>query len=240
MIKKSIVQIAKDMFLLGNFDEYDMKTIITVLKSSDEQYFNQGQSYLTDAEYDALKQYGSQREPQHSYFLGIGAEVRGGKVKLPYTMGSLDQVYEGEITDWVGNHSLQDETVIITNKLDGISAMLIYDDIGNLQIAYSRGNGVEGADITRHVKQILNIPKSDVLPGLVVRGEIIFPIHKFEEIKDIAMNRSGNIYKNPRNAIAGIMNAESNSPVVYPAIDFIAHSVVAIHGMAHSGLDKLE
>lgn len=234
MIMKPIAQTAKEMFLLGSFEDHDINTIVMILKAADEQYFNQDQSFLMDVEYDGLKQYAVQLQPNHSYFLGVGAEVRGGKIRLPYPMGSLDQIYEGEITDWVGDHSLQNENMVVSNKLDGQSVMIVYDADGNLQIAYSRGNGIEGADVTRHIRQIPSVPKTVIEPCLVVRGEVIFPIHKFEEIKQKAKNRSGKEYKNARNAITGIMNAESNDPIVYPAIDFIAHGIV------NSGEDKME
>jgi len=238
-MKHKLIKLGKEIVMLGTYEDYTADEIIDVLKIADQYYDNDEQSFLEDNEYDALRRYVERLEPNHQYFTRVGSEVRGGKVKLPYEMGSLDQVYEGEIADWVEKHSLQDETIVITNKLDGISAMIIYDIEGKLQIGYSRGNGIEGADITRHIKKIPTIPKDGVIPGLVVRGEIIFPIDKFEQIKQFAKSRSGEPYKNRRNAIAGLMNAETNALHVYPAIDFVAHGIVNSNVDKTTQLDQL-
>ena len=159
-----------------NLDDYDIETLVSVLREADDLYHNGHESFLTDSEYDTVRRYVEIAEPFHEYFTGVGAEVRGGKIKLPYTLGSLDQVYEGDIHSWMDKHNLHGENLTITDKLDGISALLVYDTSG-LRIAYSRGNGKEGADITRHLKQIQE--KSEVIPSttehkIAVRGELSF------------------------------------------------------------------
>ena len=211
-----------------NLDDYDIETLVSVLREADDLYHNGHESFLTDSEYDTVRRYVEIAEPFHEYFTGVGAEVRGGKIKLPYTLGSLDQVYEGDIHSWMDKHNLHGENLTITDKLDGISALLVYDTSG-LRIAYSRGNGKEGADITRHLKQIQE--KSEVIPSatehkIAVRGELILPVNSFHELKTIVKSRSGTPYKNPRNMISGLMNAEKNDPSVYKHIHFIAYDIL--------------
>ena len=99
-------QIARQMFVLGSYEEFPVAKIIEVLQTADDLYFNGEESFITDDQYDALKLYANRLAPTHVYFTGIGSAIRGGKVKLPFTMGSLDQVYQGDYAKWVANNSL--------------------------------------------------------------------------------------------------------------------------------------
>lgn len=205
--------------------------IIDVLKNSDDLYFNDQESGLTDDEYDTLKHYITLVAPTDPYITGVGSEVRGQKVKLPFAMGSLDQIYQGDFSEWITKHNLTSYDLCITDKLDGISAMLIYGKDGYLNIAYSRGNGIMGADITRHVRKIHNIPSKINTNGNIVsiRGELIMPPEQFSIVKNIVKSRSGSQYKNPRNMVAGCINAASNNDVVYQAIDFVSYQIIDDH-----------
>lgn len=221
----NITKLGREMVMLGTYDNYSIEEIIEVLRAADDLYYNEQQSFLEDNEYDALRKFAEALEPYNPYFTGVGSDVRGGKVKLPYQMGSLDQIDVGEITDWVGDWSLQNEQMLITDKLDGTSAMVIYDGNGDLQIAYSRGNGVEGADITRHVRKFASIPKN-VGRKMVVRGEVILTKNDFTNLRPVVKSRSGELYKNARNMVAGLMNAEKNVPIVYETLRFVAYDVL--------------
>lgn len=230
--------IARDVFLLGvsGLEDFTSEELIQALEESDDLYYNSFAeadgvtatgSFLTDGEYDSVRTFAEIVAPHHSYFTGIGAEVRGGKIKLPYPMGSLDQVEIGDITDWVGNWTLQEEDFIVTDKLDGTSAMVIYDSVGQLQIAYSRGNGTEGADITRHLKRFIPLTVSQ--PGLVIRGEVLLTKDDFKYLQPRVLSRAGTPYKNARNMVAGLMNAETNNPLVYEHLQFVAYEIMGDH-----------
>ncbi len=216
--------LANEMFQFEMFEMFQVEDITFVLQAADDLYFNTGEdSFLTDPQYDALRLYASKTYPTHKYFLGVGTEVRGGKVDLPYPMGSLDQVQIGEIQGWVKKWTLHDAIMVMTDKLDGTSALVIYDNAGRLQIAYSRGNGIQGADITRHIRHLVP-PKVD--GPMVVRGEVIIPISAFDQARKIAKTRSGDEYKNARNMVAGLMNASKNPHAVYQHIHFVAYDIL--------------
>jgi NAD-dependent DNA ligase len=214
----------------GGADNYTINELVALLELADHMYYNE-QPIMTDADYDGIRLFATRLAPHHVYFTGVGSEVRGGKIKLPYQMGSLDQVEIGEIADWVGEWSLQDQYMIITDKLDGTSAMVIYDETGDLQIAYSRGNGVEGADITRHIKHI--VPANIGGPA-VIRGEVIIPKYHFEAARDVAKSRGGSEYRNARNMVAGLMNAKTNNEEIYKYISFVGYEIVD-----YDGIDKI-
>ena len=153
---------------LSNIEE-----IITLLTEADDLYYNNVESSLSDAEYDTLRNLAKKLDPTNKYFIGVGSAVRGGKVPLPVKMGSLDQLHnDAEIAKWLSDKQLFNDNIVITDKLDGVSCLLVYDNTGNLQVAYSRGDGVEGADITRHIKNISNVPKK-ISGKMLVRGELI-------------------------------------------------------------------
>lgn len=217
-----------EVFLIGDgdFSDCDFNILIEVLQAADDLYYNHnGVSPLADSEYDAIRRYCQLTDPNHTYFLGVGAEVRGGKVKLPYPMGSLDQVYQGEVESWIQNNKLEKQSLIVTEKLDGTSALVIYGQDGKLQIAYSRGDGVQGADITRHIRRFTRNPEN-VFEPLVIRGEVIFTKENFEKAKKVVKSRGGTEYKNARNMVAGLMNAEKNDPAVYQYLSFVAYEII--------------
>lgn len=77
---------------------------------------------------------------------------------------------------------------------------LIYKN-GVLTQAITRGNGIEGEDVTQNVKTIQNIPK--VIPykeHLEVRGEVVMPLSAFEALNQTARETGGKVFSNPRNA----------------------------------------
>lgn len=197
----------------------DISSIIDLLKECDDAYFNGSESQLSDFEYDTLKRKAFSADPSNDYFVEIGSDVRGGKVKLPYTMGSLNQVYEGEISDWVDKYSLSDEEVVVTHKLDGVSCMLVYNN-RKLSIAYSRGNGIEGADVTRHVKNIPNVPKEVDADYLVVRAEVIMSNEEFSL-------KYSEEYKNPRNMVAGAMNRKQTEQNILNSLQVVTYEIVS-------------
>ena len=219
--------LATQLFTLGSFDDVSLGQIIEILQTADDLYTNEGESFLTDEQYDALKQYAQRMAPAHVYFTGVGSSVRGGKVKLPYPMGSLTQAYQGDMQKWIQKHQLDEQQIVITEKLDGISVQLVYGERGRFQIAFSRGDGFEGADVSRHISKIEGVPvRVASREPMVIRAEVIITKENFKKIQPLIKSRSGQPYKNPRNCIAGIMNASENLELVYDYIDVVAYEII--------------
>ena len=198
--------------------------IIELLIECDDAYSNLEEdakgSPLTDREYDLLKRKAFALDPANEYFIKVGSDVRGGKIKLPYQMGSLNQVYEGEVGDWVKKYNLDNKDVVYTHKLDGVSCMIVYNN-GVMSIAYSRGNGIEGADITRHIKAIPSVPTSVApIEYLVVRAEVIIK-------KDLFAQKYAADYKNPRNFVAGAMNRKQTDDSILKDLEVIVYEIVS-------------
>ncbi|MNK84246.1 DNA ligase [compost metagenome] len=189
---------------------------------------------LSDNEFDRLEQMLKALDPKNSYFVKVGSDVRGGKVPLPFKMGSLDQVYEGDTEKWVKQYGLETKHFVISDKLDGTSVALIYDRKGNFNSAFSRGNGTMGADITRHIKKLKCVPMKIEKGPLQLRAEAIIPVAEWPNVKAATLSRSGREYKNARNYVAGKMNASDSDPI------FIANLHIVITSVESDELGKVQ
>ena len=88
-------------------------------------------------------------------------------------------------------------------KFDGLGLSLTYRD-GRLVRALTRGNGVEGEDVTVNALQISNIPKTiPFLSEVEIRGEVILPNDEFARINRERAETNEKVFANPRNAASG-------------------------------------
>jgi DNA ligase (NAD+) len=200
------------------------RSVFDILRETDDLYTNDGESYITDSEYDKLRLLAQKYWPSDPYFIGVGSSVRVDKVKLPYKMGSLDQVQVGELPNWIKTKNGKNRNFVITDKMDGVSVLLVYNSDGDFQIALTRGDGYEGQDITRHVKLIPDVPKK-VLGRLVVRAEIIFSESTFKKIQNKVTRQDGTPFKNPRNAVAGLVNHKTVNELACKHLSVFAYSI---------------
>ncbi len=93
-------------------------------------------------------------------------------------------------------------------KIDGFSVELVYRD-GILERAVTRGDGVQGEDITANARTVGAIPlrlrdvDRAVPPDLAVRGELFMLLGAFEAVNEELINAGKSPFANPRNAAAG-------------------------------------
>lgn len=211
--------------LNGEIDEIDASLLNEIIKETNDLYHNSsdGESYLTDAEYDALEVI---LKNQVEGSIEVGSPVRTGKVDLPYVMGSLDQNYEGDTQKWVKEEKLSNDVIVIGDKQDGVSGSSTYVN-GELIISYSRGDGYQGADVTRHLKRIKNSVKTMNHVGILeIRYEVIVREKDFNSMKEeLIKNNSNKIPKNARNYVAGQMNAEQSEDWFYENARIIVTSI---------------
>ena len=199
--------------------------LVSVLTDASDLYHNDGESYLSDAEYDGLEQQLRSLNPKHPFLSTVGSEVRGGKINLPVPLGSLDQVYEGDTQKWIKANKWEDMWFVVSDKEDGTSGLLCYGAQKTLNIAYSRGNGQQGADITRHISKIKTTPQRAPVPCMV-RTEVIMEDAEFDRQKAAAEAEGGRVYKNARNYVAGRMNASNSPQIFYDTVRVIGTSVI--------------
>lgn len=192
------------------------------LKTASFDYYNDSPS-VSDEVYDAWRDELKGLQSDNAAVTAVGAPVASEWVKVKHLvpMGSLDKVQTpGELTDWVialGKDWGCDGPFLVTEKLDGISVSLRYDQKGQINQALTRGDGVIGEDITSNVRRMKNVPASVAVGDLLVRGEIVLlkDDHK-AHFPDKA---------NPRNAASGTAKrldgtgSEHLSVIVYQIVE---------------------
>lgn len=104
-------------------------------------------------------------------------------------------------------------------KMDGLSCRLVYEN-GNLVQASTRGNGIEGEDITHNAEVIKSIPQSiPYYDSAIVDGEIICDLDTFNK-------KFADDYANPRNLAAGSIRQLSNKECENRSLTFVAWDLV--------------
>lgn len=108
-------------------------------------------------------------------------------------------------------------------KFDGLSISLIYEH-HRLVRAVTRGDGVQGDDVTENVKTIRTIPLT--LPAecpcpeeFEIRGEVLMPWQSFEKLNAEREAREEQLFANPRNAASGTLKSKNSAIVAKRRLD---------------------
>lgn len=173
--------------------------LVKVIEYLAKAYYN-GDAIVEDDVYDIILGVLEDRDPNNPVLDQVGAPITGeNKVLLPYPMRSLDKVKPNtdvllrRLKGYKGK-------VVISDKLDGISALL-YNGADGLKL-YTRGNGKEGQDITHLLPSLVTKKVLKNLPdGATIRGELIMPDHDFKKFSSE--------FKNARNLVAGLANSKT-------------------------------
>lgn len=182
-------------------------------------YYVKNESLIGDTEYDNLLKELEKLEEKHPEYKDenspsqrVGSSLKESKfqkVEHKKSMLSLSNTYN---TSDVENFDKRvkksiDEGLeyVLELKLDGLSISVHYEN-GRLVKAVTRGDGVVGEDVTENVMEIESIPhflKEDV--SVEVRGEIVLPLSKFDEINKKRVEGGEEPFANPRNAASGTL-----------------------------------
>ncbi|MFF8096791.1 NAD-dependent DNA ligase LigA [Streptomyces sp. NPDC016675] len=125
-------------------------------------------------------------------------------------------------------------------KVDGLAVNLTYER-GRLVRAATRGDGRTGEDITPNVRTIADIPerlRGDEVPDLVeIRGEVYFPMEKFQEL-NTRLNEAGDKpFANPRNAAAGSLRQKDPRVTATRPLHMVVHGIGVLEG--YQGMTRL-
>lgn len=113
-------------------------------------------------------------------------------------------------------------------KFDGLSISLIYEN-GELQKAITRGDGVQGDDVTTNAKTIKSIPlklKGNYPDKFEIRGEIFMPRPVFDNINKEREEIGDAPMANPRNAASGTMKMQDSAQVAKRKLDCFLYYVL--------------
>lgn len=160
-------------------------------------------------------------------------------VKHRYPMLSLSNSYnEEDLIDFdrrareglglTGGLFAETLTYVCELKFDGLSISLRYAD-GKLQQAVTRGDGVQGDDVTTNVRTIGSVPlslKGTYPADFEIRGEIFMPRPVFDRINNEREEIGESPLANPRNAASGTMKMQDSKVVASRKLDCFLYNLI--------------
>ncbi|WP_412561160.1 NAD-dependent DNA ligase LigA [Winogradskyella sp. MIT101101] len=195
---------------------------------------------ITDYEFDIkLKELQALEEAHPEFFDANSPTQRvGGAVTKNFNtvvhdfrMYSLDNSYSKEdLLDWEKRiKKMVDGEVQYTCELkyDGASMNLTYEN-GKLLRAVTRGDGVQGDEVTTNVKTINTVPlqlKGDYPKRFDIRGEIILPIEGFFKMNEERIANEEEPYRNPRNTASGSLKLQDSAEVAKRPLECLLYSI---------------
>ena len=191
---------------------------------------------ITDFEFDRLMRELQELEALHPEYydpmsptMRVGSDLSNEFVQVAhkYPMLSLGNTYSfDEVREFYNRvqKSLGGEPfeLCCEIKYDGVSISLTYEE-GRLVRAVTRGDGVQGDDVTANVKTINSIPL--VLHGnnypreFEIRGEILMPWEQFDRLNREREAQEEALFANPRNAASGTLKLQNSAVVASRKLD---------------------
>lgn len=201
---------------------------------------------ISDQEFDRMMRELQDLEATHPEFddpdsptRRVGSDLNQEFVQVPhrYPMLSLSNTYnKQEVADFYERvrSGLEGEPfeLCCEMKYDGLSISLTYEQ-GRLVRAVTRGDGVQGDDVTENVKTIRCIPlrlNGNGYPEeFEIRGEILMPWTSFETLNREREEREEPLFANPRNAASGTLKSKNSAVVAQRKLDAYLYYLLGEH-----------
>ena len=222
----------------------DIEDLKQTIHQHDHQYYVKNSPTISDQEYDALLRRLRELETTHPGYVTPDSPTQrvGGKVDErfkavmhPVPMLSLDNTYNvDEVRAFhqrvlKGLPDVPEESIeyVVELKFDGLAVALTYEE-GLLVRGATRGDGLQGEDITANLRTLRSIPlKIDTEPfkRIEVRGEVYMPKKEFERINAEREAEGETPFANPRNAAAGALRLLDPAITAQRKLDIFIYAV---------------
>lgn len=218
----------------------DYDRLVNEAQEHEYRYYVLAAPTISDTEYDTLVRRIADIEAKHPDWVRDDSPTRRVSgaptgefptVRHARPMLSLDNTYnENELREFAArvNRALGDDVAYVAElKLDGVALSLTYED-SRLVRAVTRGDGVEGDDVTANVRTIGTVPLRlrESAISTEVRGEVYLPIDAFRAMNETREAAGERVFANPRNAAAGTLKLQDSSEVARRPLAFMAYWVV--------------
>ncbi|WP_300602873.1 NAD-dependent DNA ligase LigA [Niabella sp.] len=209
----------------------ELETLRNVLRFHEHRYYVQNDPLLADTEYDHLfKMLEAVEKDQSDWITPDSPTQRVGKslngnfktVQHLVPMLSLDNSYNSDDLKDFDRKVLQlskkaTVTYCVEPKFDGGSISLIYEN-DLLVRGATRGNGVEGDEITTNIRQIRTVPLSAAfsrygIQQIEIRGEVLINKNNFKKYNEELAEKGQAPLANPRNAASGTLRIKDPAEV---------------------------
>lgn len=222
----------------------ELKVLAKDIAEHNYRYYQLNQPTISDEAYDALLRRNQQleqcfselmRADSPSHRVGSTPSPEFEKVKHSRPMLSLDNAFSfEEVEDFIDRikrflkwPAEQNITFIAEPKIDGLSASLHYQD-GLFSLGATRGDGLEGENITPNLKTVKDIPlrlQGDNIPSqLEVRGEVYMSLEDFKTLNNQRQEQGEPFFANPRNAAAGSLRQLDSKITAKRPLKFFAYA----------------
>ena len=226
--------------MLKSEAKYRIDELKVLLLENSRRYYVDNAPTISDFEYDQLMHELEGLENEWPEFrtadsptqkvgsdldapMGENAEALAGndfvKRAHRYPMLSLGNTYSiSEIEDFAARADkllTEEFSYCCELKFDGTAICLTYKD-GKLVQALTRGDGVQGDDVTENARHIANIPRTlhgDYPEEFEIRGEILMPYAAFDALNKAREDNEEAPFANPRNAASGSLKLISPAEV---------------------------
>ena len=212
------------------------------------RYYVENENDISDYEYDMLMRELDSIEKEYPELLTadspthrVGGQADGLFEKVIHTvkMESLQDAFShDEVCDF--NKRVKDvfsnAEYVVEPKIDGLSVSLEYTN-GVFTRGSTRGDGVEGEDITANLRTVKSIPlrlKKDI-PFIEVRGEVYMPREVFLKIVEKQELNGEKPFKNPRNAAAGSIRQKNPKITAERNLDIYVFNIQQVEGVEIKG-----
>lgn len=243
-------------FLQQAATESDADVLREIIRFHEQRYYVQNKPLLGDTEYDALFRQLQALETSNPALVSpdsptqrVGSDLNQGFRTVPHLvpMLSLDNSYDaGDIRAWDQRcrDTLrgQDITYCVEPKFDGASISLVYEN--DLLIrAVTRGNGLQGDDITLNARRIRNIPLRAPfgrygIEQIEIRGEVLMSKQSFARFNALLEKEGSALMANPRNAASGSLRMKDPAEVDRRQLEAFLYSA-GYYTLAHPDDSKL-
>ena len=205
------------------------------LNEHNYNYYVLNAPVISDREFDRMMEELQQLEKEYPQYSDpnsptqrVGNDINKAftQVKHKYPMLSLGNTYTidevASFYDRVRSGLNEDFRIVGELKYDGTSISLTYRH-GKLLRAVTRGDGVQGDDVTENVKTIRSIPlqlRGTGYPDeFEIRGEILMPWTVFEQLNAEREREEETLFANPRNAASGTLKLQNSAIVASRNLD---------------------
>lgn len=221
-----------------------IQTLIKKIEKHNYQYYVLATPEISDYEFDMLLEELNNLEKEYPQFTFPESPTHrvGGMITKEFKqvahknpMLSLSNTYsKNEIIEFDTRVRKVTNTIsqeyVCELKFDGVAISLIYEK-GILTKAVTRGDGIQGDDVTNNAKTIKSIPLKVSEPHIPVefevRGEIILPHKSFENLNKEREELGEQAFANPRNAAAGSLKLQDSSEVASRKLDCFLYQIYA-------------
>ncbi len=203
-------------------------------------YYVKSEPTISDYDFDQLLEELNQLELQFPEFASENSPTKrvGGDITKKfqtvvhrYPMLSLSNSYsEGEIRDWeqrIQKLVSNDIEFVCELKYDGVAIGIQYIN-GKFHRAVTRGDGIQGEDVSANVKTIRSIPlelTGDFPSDFEIRGEIFIPHARFEALNKQREADGEPLFANPRNTASGTLKSQDSKVVAERGLDCYLYGI---------------